>query len=225
MGFFERLSSEISNMDFINAFIIFLFFYVPFHFSKKAETTIFKLIFSGAGLYLLATMEDIRILYDKNMTVGLGLLIPQWRFLGEFFLIAISLIYYVFSSTYKAVRSFINLIKAFGKNKNSYNENTKESKNDNYYKSNEKQKKYEHTKEKPKNKKETKNNKYSQFYSENAYIVLGISENATKDEIKKAYRILMKKYHTDVTQEKYPEKFELYTEITKRINNAYSELK
>ncbi|RJO55093.1 hypothetical protein [Aliarcobacter skirrowii] len=134
MGFFERLSSEISNMDFINAFIIFLFFYVPFHFSKKAETTIFKLIFSGAGLYLLATMEDIRILYDKNMTVGLGLLIPQWRFLGEFFLIAISLIYYVFSSTYKAVRSFINLIKAFGKNKNSHNENTKESKNDNYSK-------------------------------------------------------------------------------------------
>lgn len=74
-------------------------------------------------------------------------------------------------------------------------------------------------------KKETKDNKYSQFYSENAYIVLGISENATKDEIKKAYRILMKKYHTDVTQEKYPEKFELYTEITKQINNAYSKLK
>nr|WP_320036458.1 DnaJ domain-containing protein [Halarcobacter sp.] len=56
-------------------------------------------------------------------------------------------------------------------------------------------------------------------------MVLGISENATKDEIKKAYRILMKKYHTDVTQEKYPEKFELYTEITKHINNAYSKLK
>ena len=33
--------------------------------------------------------------------------------------------------------------------------------------------------------------------SENFYNILGVSENATKDEIKKSYRSLQMKYHPD----------------------------
>lgn len=47
------------------------------------------------------------------------------------------------------------------------------------------------------------------------YEVLGISKNATKDEIKKAFRTLAKKYHPDINKEKDAE------EKFKEINEAY----
>ena len=54
---------------------------------------------------------------------------------------------------------------------------------------------------------------------EDHYRVLGVHANATKEEIKKAYRELSKKYHPDVSQDKDSlEKF-------KKISNAYSMLK
>ena len=55
--------------------------------------------------------------------------------------------------------------------------------------------------------------------SENFYNILGISENSTKDEIKKAYRSLQMKYHPD----KNPGSQEAH-DMTQKINEAYETL-
>ncbi len=51
------------------------------------------------------------------------------------------------------------------------------------------------------------------------YKILGVSREATADEIKKAYRKLAKQYHPDVSKEKNAE------EKYKEINEAYEVLK
>lgn len=50
------------------------------------------------------------------------------------------------------------------------------------------------------------------------YTVLNVSRDATKDEIKRAYRKLAQKYHPDVNKEPYAE------EKMKEVNVAYSVL-
>jgi DnaJ-class molecular chaperone len=55
--------------------------------------------------------------------------------------------------------------------------------------------------------------------SENFYNILGVGENATKDEIKKAYRGMQMKYHPD----KNPGSQEAIT-MTQKINEAYETL-
>lgn len=57
----------------------------------------------------------------------------------------------------------------------------------------------------------------------NPYTVLGVSENATDSEIKKAYRSLAKKYHPDNYDDSNPLK-ELAAEKMKEINEAYEEI-
>ncbi|MGC8619669.1 MAG: molecular chaperone DnaJ [Thermoplasmata archaeon] len=52
------------------------------------------------------------------------------------------------------------------------------------------------------------------------YSILGVSKNATKDEIKKAYRELAKKYHPDL----HPENRKEYEEKFKEISEAYEVL-
>ncbi len=55
--------------------------------------------------------------------------------------------------------------------------------------------------------------------SDNFYNILGVSENATKDEIKKAYRSLQLKHHPDRNPNN-PEAFKM----TQKINEAYETL-
>lgn len=54
--------------------------------------------------------------------------------------------------------------------------------------------------------------------SEDYYSVLGVSKNATQEEIKKAYKQLAKKYHPDISKEEGAE------ENLKKVNEAYSVL-
>jgi len=55
--------------------------------------------------------------------------------------------------------------------------------------------------------------------TENFYNILGVSENATRDEIKKAYRTLQMKFHPD----KNPGNQEAF-KMTQKINEAYETL-
>jgi DnaJ-class molecular chaperone len=55
--------------------------------------------------------------------------------------------------------------------------------------------------------------------AENFYNILGVSENATKDEIKKAYRSLQMKYHPDKNQGSQEA-----ISMTQKINEAYETL-
>jgi DnaJ-class molecular chaperone len=55
--------------------------------------------------------------------------------------------------------------------------------------------------------------------SENFYDILGVSKNATKDEIKKAYRSLQMKYHPDKNQNSQES-----NNMTRKINEAYETL-
>lgn len=53
----------------------------------------------------------------------------------------------------------------------------------------------------------------------NPYDILGVSPNATDEEVKKAYRTLSKKYHPDANI--HSEHQEEYTEKFKQVQNAY----
>ena len=69
--------------------------------------------------------------------------------------------------------------------------------------------------------KQEKPKTYSRWDSSNPYEVLGISNKASKQEIKKAYRHLCKIYHPDLTLTKEEE----HTRILQKINWAYGVLK
>jgi flagellar biosynthesis GTPase FlhF len=60
----------------------------------------------------------------------------------------------------------------------------------------------------------------SRWDSNSDYVILGINENATKQEIKKAYRTLAKIYHPDLALLNKEEAEEIF----KRINEAYENL-
>ena len=80
----NRFIIEASNMNLSNFLLLAMFFYVPFYFSKKAQTLFFHLLYSYFGVYMLFTMHSTSIIYNTKMLVGLGLLIPQLRFIIQF---------------------------------------------------------------------------------------------------------------------------------------------
>ncbi len=69
---------------------------------------------------------------------------------------------------------------------------------------------------------------YSSTYSEKSdyeYEVLGLTENASVDEIKKAYRNLAKKYHPDRLQNASKQDIEIAKEKFQKIQSAYEKIK
>lgn len=119
MGFFAQLQHDINILDLKNFIFIALLFYVPFHFSKKAESLFFHLLYSFFGIYMLATMEDVRVIYDLKMLVGLGLLIPQIKFIIQFTKDTIQTVkmmtantYYFFITIYYKILRFIHWVQS-----------------------------------------------------------------------------------------------------------------
>ena len=110
--------------------------------------------------------------------------------------------------------------RAYQKEQEKYNQQDKQRQQEEQERIyNKKQYRYK-KKEKPQQPKEEPKS-YSRWDSSNPYEVLGISENSTKQEIKKAYRNLAKIYHPDLTFSKKEE----YTIILQKINKAYESLK
>lgn len=73
-----------------------------------------------------------------------------------------------------------------------------------------------------------KNSKfYQQFFaiSSNPYFILGISNNSSNAEIKKAYRELVKKYHPDLSMNKSEQFRKEIMEKVQEINKAYESIK
>lgn len=248
LSFIDRLVAEATNMDIKNFIFVALLFYIPFHFSKNAKTHFFKIFYSLFGIYLIATMEDVRIIYDLRMLVGLGLLLPQLSFIKSFILDTINTIkmmtantYYFFVTIYYKILRFINWIKStfimlktffttFSFKKEDYQNQEQSSQRDYTYEQNH-QKFYEEPKqeykeqsytkqEEPKNEPKQKNPEFKRFYSESAYTVLGVSADDDYKTIKKVYRKLVRKYHPDLN----PENIKLYTEITQNINDAWEKV-
>ena len=110
--------------------------------------------------------------------------------------------------------------RAYQKEQEKYNQQDKQRQQEEQERTdNKKQYRYKKKEKQQQPKEEPKS--YSRWDSSNPYEVLGISENSTKQEIKKAYRNLAKIYHPDLTFSKKEE----YTIILQKINKAYESLK
>jgi len=244
IGFFTQVSNEISSLDLPNFIIIVLLFFVPFYFSKKAETLFFHLLYSFFGLYMIATMEDTRVIYDVKMLVGLGLLLPQLKFIQYFTIDTIQTIrmmttntYYFFITIYYKILRFIDWIKStyimlktffttFSFKKEDYYEQGRSSQQDYSYEQKHR-KFYEEPKQEEQSyteqeepKRKPKYEEFERFYSDSAYTILGVSADDDYETIKKAYRNILKDFHPDKNHDKSPEELKIYTEITQNINDA-----
>jgi len=261
LGLIDRLITEVFIMDLPNFIFVAIFFYVPFYFSKKAQTLFFHLLYSFFGFYMLYTMHSTSIIYDTKMLVGLGLLIPQIRFIIQFIKDVIQTVkmmtantYYFFVTIYYKIVRFINWIKStyimlktffttfsFKKEdyqeQSSHNEYSYEQKHQKFYEepkqkeqksyhkeetkseSNYKEQSYS-KKEESKSEPKKEYGKFERFYSDSAYVVLGVSADDDLKTIKKVYRKLVREYHPDLN----PDNIEFYTEITQNINNAWEKV-
>jgi DnaJ like chaperone protein len=65
---------------------------------------------------------------------------------------------------------------------------------------------------------------YKQFYSDDDYVVLGVSPDDDLRTIKKAYRKLLNIYHTDLNQHLPPDELVIYNEITQNLNSAWGNI-
>ena len=80
-------------------------------------------------------------------------------------------------------------------------------------------------------KKQPKINWIAKFFSLNIenrskyYTVLGLTENASQDEIKKSYKSLAKKYHPDIHHGKSEKEIEENEKKFREVTEAYEKLK
>ncbi len=243
IGFFAQLQHDINILDLKNFIFIALLFYIPFHFSKKAETLFFHLLYSFFGIYMLATMEDVRVIYDLKMLVGLGLLIPQVKFIIQFTQETIQTVkmmtantYYFFITIYYKILRFIHWIKStyimlkiffttFSFKKEDYYEQEHSSQRNYSHEQKEEQTNYSKQENQQSYTSDKKDNsEYARLYASDSYVVLGVSRSDSKEVIKKARNQLLKKYHTDKNYKKSPEELKIYLEITKNINRSWDEI-
>ncbi|MDF1882709.1 J domain-containing protein [Sulfurimonas sp. SAG-AH-194-C21] len=250
LGLIDRFIQEASNMDLKNFIFVALLFYVPFHFSKKAESHFFRVFYSFFGIYMIATMEDTRVIYDLKMLVGLGLLLPQLIFIVAFIkdtILTIKMMtantYYFFVTIYYKIIRFINWIKStflmikiffttFSFKKEDYQEQEQSSQHDySYQERDEKfydesqyskqENNHSQKQEAPKSESKKEYGKYGRFSDSSAYVVLNVNPSDDFKTIKKTYRKLVREYHPDL----HPNEIKKYTEITQLLNSAYEKLK
>lgn len=228
-------------MDLANLIIAGLLFYIPFYFSKKAGTQFFRLLYSFFGIYMILTMGFINPLYNAKFLVGLGLLIPQIRFIILFtqdtsFTIKMmsANAYYFFITIYYKILRFIQWIEStirmakiffntFSFNKEDYSEQEQsskqyyeyEQKRENFYEEAKREFQYEQEEAK------ADYGEFQRFFSDSAYVVLGVSADDDYKTIQKVYRGLVREYHPDLN----PDNVKLYTEITQNINDAWDKVK
>lgn len=146
-----------------------------------------------------------------------------------------------FYYTYKKIQSFFNKLK-YDKTKkdkdkkekqnnyyeeqqysNSYEQDEKSDNRDNNYSNNneEQNSSYSNNSYQDNSNKNPYGAEFEQFFSDDNYIILGVSRSDDKATIKKAYRKLVMKYHPDINSNDETKK---YTTICQMLNKAYEVL-
>ncbi len=218
----------------------YILFKISFWVSNFAQKLIPRILMSGIGAILFYQQFQITqsILYNPTFYIMVGMIAPHFAYLGEvtilakykimdWFYVGVTL-YYKMVRFFKWIYSLYLKIRVFFK-QHTFNKDEKFKKETNREKANYKRKQREYEKQQYKeysHKKQSKNSssnneKYAQFFSESHYVVLGVDNDATFKEIKKAWKVLVRQYHPD----RYPEKEEEYTSIMQRINGSYEYFK
>ncbi len=86
---------------------------------------------------------------------------------------------------------------------------------------------YEYYQREQQQRSSTGNRFFQQFFAQanDPYFILGIEYNASNDEIKKAYRELVKKYHPDRAMDKSEQYRKEIMERVQEVNEAYEKIK
>jgi len=220
--------------------------------SHYAKNNMPRLIWISTGVYVIVeAVEGGNFIYNPYTYFGLGLLLPHLYFLYDWIKEVFNTLklitfdtYYFFITVYYKVRNtfywfidFYEKIQAFfyeRTNKKAYEKFYKDSdyeyeepikvdKEEYTYEQQRKQRVYEDAKqEEPRD--NSNYERYKHFYSNNVYVVLGVSPNDDYKTIKKTWRGLQHRYHTDKNHNESSETLKLYTEISQLINNAWDEI-
>jgi hypothetical protein len=188
-------------MNFEQIILVILLFSIPFYFSKKAETLFFHLLYSYFAIHMFFTMELINPLYNQKLIVGLGLLLPQIKFIIYFIKDSILTIkmmtsntyyffitlYYKFIRFYKWIKSTFVMLKVFfttfSFKKEDYQD--EQSSQDNYSYEKRDRKFYEEQKQEEQNnyhQEQTKQKEYKQDYTQQEKI-----KNEPRNKYKRFY--------------------------------------